>query len=48
MNTVKKLKKTHVGVELIRLITAEGNRIFPIIQALKLAHKAGIRDSYLL
>jgi predicted transcriptional regulator of viral defense system len=47
MNAIKKLKKTQVGVELIRLIAAEGNRIFSAKQARKFAHKAGIKDSYL-
>ncbi len=36
-----------VGIELIRLLASEGNRIFSIDRARELAPRAGIRDSYL-
>lgn len=47
MNTKRKLKKTQVGVELIRRIAAEGDRIFSMERARELAHDVGLRDSYL-
>ena len=36
-----------VGIGLVRLLASEGNRIFSIDQARKLAPRAGIKDSYL-
>ena len=36
-----------VGIELIRLLASEGNRIFSINRARELAPRAGIKDSYL-
>ena len=36
-----------VGIELIRLLASEGNRIFSIDRARELAPQAGIKDSYL-
>ncbi len=47
MNANQKLKKTHVGVELIRRIAAEGDRIFSTERARELAPKVGLKDSYL-
>lgn len=47
MNTPQKLKKTHVGVELIRRIAAEGDRIFSTERAREFAHEVGLKDSYL-
>jgi len=47
MNTSQKLKKTQVGVELIRLIAAEGERIFSTQRARELAPEVGLKDSYL-
>lgn len=47
MNTSQKLKKTHVGVELIRRIAAEGDRIFSTGRARELAPDVGLKDSYL-
>jgi len=47
MNADQKLKKTHVGVELIRRIAAEGDRIFSTERARELAPEVGLKDSYL-
>lgn len=47
MSASQKLKKTHVGVELIRRIAAEGDRIFSTDRARELASEVGLRDSYL-
>lgn len=47
MERAQKLKKTHVGVELIRRIAVEGNRIFSTGRARELAPDVGLKDSYL-
>lgn len=47
MNADQKLKKTHVGVELIRRIAGEGDRIFSTERARELAPEVGLKDSYL-
>jgi len=47
MNTIQKLKKTHLGVELVRRIAAEGDRIFSTARARELAPEVGLKDSYL-
>ena len=47
MNTSQKIKKTHLGVELIRRIAAEGDRIFSTERARELASEVGLKDSYL-
>ena len=47
MNAIQKIKKTQVGVELIRLIAAEGDRIFSTQRARELAPEVGLKDSYL-
>lgn len=48
MITRQKLKKTQVGVELIRRIAAEGDRVFSTERARKLAPEVGLKESYLL
>lgn len=47
MTTVAKPKRSLVGIELIRLLANEGDRIFSIDRARQLAPRAGVRDSYL-
>jgi len=47
MNTNQKLKKTQVGIELIRRIAAEGNRVFSIERARELAPEVGLKETYL-
>ncbi len=47
MTAHTKPKQTLVGVELIRLLTSEGDRIFTIKRARELAPRVGLRDSYL-
>jgi predicted transcriptional regulator of viral defense system len=48
MITRQKQKKTQVGIELIRRIAAEGDRVFSIERARKLAPEVGLKESYLL
>ena len=48
MDTRQKLKRSHVGVELVRRLAAEGDRIFSVNRARKFASEVGLRDSYLL
>ena len=47
MTTEAKPKRSLVGIELVRLLANEGDRIFSIDRARELAHRAGVRDSYL-
>ena len=47
MTTSQKLKKTQVGVEVIRLMSAERERIFSTQRARELAPEVGLKDSYL-
>jgi predicted transcriptional regulator of viral defense system len=48
MDTRQKLKRSHVGVELVRRLAAEGDRIFSVNQAREFASEVGLKDSYLL
>jgi predicted transcriptional regulator of viral defense system len=48
MNTGHKPKKSQVGVELVRLLASEGNRIFSTERARELSPRVGLSDSYLL
>jgi predicted transcriptional regulator of viral defense system len=48
MNAPQKLKKSPVGVELIRLLVEEGDRIFSTDRARELSARAGIKTPYLL
>ena len=47
MITLQKLKKTQVGIELLRRIAAEGDRIFSMERARELAPEVGLKESYL-
>lgn len=47
MNAVQNLKKSEVGVELVRLLAAEGVRIFSTDRARELAPRVGLKDAYL-
>jgi predicted transcriptional regulator of viral defense system len=47
MSSGQKLKKSHVGVELVRLLASEGDRIFSTDRARELSSRVGIKDSYL-
>jgi predicted transcriptional regulator of viral defense system len=40
-------KKTDVGIELVRLLAAEGDRIFSTDRARELAPRVGLKDAYL-
>jgi predicted transcriptional regulator of viral defense system len=42
-----KPKQSHVGIELVRLLAAEGERIFSTDRARELAPRVGLRNSYL-
>jgi len=48
MITKQKLKKTQVGMELIRRIAAEEDRVFSTERARELAPEVGLKESYLL
>ncbi|MGM0382879.1 MAG: type IV toxin-antitoxin system AbiEi family antitoxin domain-containing protein [Thermodesulfobacteriota bacterium] len=48
MNTKQKLKKTQIGIALIRGIAAEGDRVFSTERARRLAPEVGLKKSYLL
>ena len=47
MTTEAKPKRSLVGIELVRLLANQGDRIFSIDRARELAPRAGVRDSYL-
>lgn len=47
MNANQKTKRTLIGVELMRRIAAEGDRLFTAERARELAHEVGLKDSYL-
>ena len=47
MNAEQDLKKSVVGVELIRLLASEGDRIFSTDRARELAPRVGLKNSYL-
>ncbi len=42
------VKRSDVGVELVRLLAAEGRRIFSIEEARELAPRVGLKESYLV
>ena len=48
MDAATKPKRTLVGIELLRLLSREGDRIFTTDRARELAPQVGLRDSYLL
>lgn len=48
MSAMQKLKKSYVGVDLIRLLVEEGDRIFSTDRARELSVRAGIKAPYLL
>ena len=47
MLTYSKPKQSLVGIELVRLLTYEGDRIFSIGRARELAPRVGLKDAYL-
>lgn len=47
MNATQKPKKSEVGIELVRLLATEGDRIFSTDRARELAPQVGLRDAYL-
>ena len=47
MNAGQNLKRSHVGIELVRLLAAEGDRIFSTDRARELAPQVGLKDAYL-
>jgi predicted transcriptional regulator of viral defense system len=48
MNSVKKLKRSDLGIELVRTLSQEGFRIFTPERAREFSGRVGIKDSYLL
>ena len=47
MNAYSNPKRSMVGIELIRLLAAEGERVFSTDRARELAPRVGLKDSYL-
>ena len=47
MKAQRKLKKSPTGVELVRLLATEGNRVFSIDRARELSPRVGLKESYL-
>ena len=47
MTTTKKIKQSLVGIELVRLLAYEGERIFTTDRARELAPRVGLKDPYL-
>ncbi len=48
MNAETKPRKSQVGVELVRVLASEGNRIFSTERARELGPRVGLRDSYVV
>lgn len=48
MNNQKKHKKSAVGIDLVRLLASQGNRIFTTALAREMAPKVGLKDAYVL
>ena len=44
----RKMKKSQVGIELVRMLASEGHRIFSTETARQFSTRAGIKDEYLL
>ncbi len=47
MNANQNIKRSDVGIELVRLLASEGHRIFSIEEARRLSPQVGLRESYL-
>ena len=47
MDAGPRTKRTLVGIELVRLLAAEGDRIFSTDRARELAPRVGLKDAYL-
>jgi predicted transcriptional regulator of viral defense system len=47
MDAVEKRKRSLIGIDLVRLLAAEGDRIFTTARARELAPKVGLKDAYL-
>ncbi|MBI3299652.1 MAG: type IV toxin-antitoxin system AbiEi family antitoxin domain-containing protein [Elusimicrobia bacterium] len=48
MNAGQNIKKSQLGIELVRLLASEGDRIFSTERARELAPRAGLKEDYLL
>ena len=48
MNAPRNMKASQVGIELVRLLASEGDRIFSTSRARELAPRVGLSDSYLI
>lgn len=47
MNAGQNLKKSYVGIEMVRLLATEGDRIFSTDRARELGPRVGLKDAYL-
>src|SRR5213593_3509042 len=48
INTERKVKRSDLGVELIRVLSSEGHRIFSTQRARESSSRVGLKDSYLV
>ena len=48
MNNRQKLKRADLGIDLVRLLSSEGHRIFSIERAREFGPRLGLKESYLL
>jgi predicted transcriptional regulator of viral defense system len=47
MNAGQNLKKSQVGIELVRLLAAQGDRVFSVDRARELGPRVGLKEAYL-
>jgi predicted transcriptional regulator of viral defense system len=47
MNAGQNLKKSQVGIELVRLLAAQGDRVFSVDRARELRPRVGLKEAYL-
>ncbi len=48
INAERKLKRSDLGVELVRILSSEGHRIFSTERAREFSSRVGLKDSYLV
>lgn len=48
MNDNKNIKRSQLGIELVRLLASEGDRVFSTERARELAPRVGLKEAYLL
>lgn len=48
MSAMRNIKKSNIGIELVRLLASEGDRVFSTERARELSSRVGLKDAYLL